>query len=323
MKNAVLFIRDIFWNPAESRIRSLWRLILTVLLMAVLVGTSQVAVAGFANNITSGNVVFLAVLTLIITAAIVLSVYLAGLSLDRRPFRSFGLHFSRRWWIDFAFGIALGAVLMLLIFLIELAAGWITVTGFFQSISNFGGDIAAFIIFTLCIAIQEELFNRGYLIVNLAEGFNSKRIGSRRALLAAFLLSSAIFGVLHIFNPNASATSSVSVAIAGMLLGLGFILTGDLAIPIGLHLSWNFFQGNVFGFPVSGQNMGATFIAIEQGGPVWLTGGAFGPEAGALGLLAILGGMAAIFAWLRWRYGAAVLRTDLAEYGSDESTGKA
>ena len=71
----------------------------------------------------------------------------------------------------------------------------------------------------------------------------------------------------------------------------------------------------MFGFPVSGANFGsATFISIQQGGPDVWTGGAFGPEAGLLGLGGVFLGGALTALWVRWRYGRVGLLTALAEY---------
>ena len=87
-------------------------------------------------------------------------------------------------------------------------------------------------------------------------------------------------------------------------MGVGYLLTGELAFPIGLHFAWNFVQGNVFGFPVSGKSaVGATVIAIDQGGsPLWM-GGAFGPEAGLVGVLAMGVGALLTLLWMHYRYG--------------------
>ena len=89
-------------------------------------------------------------------------------------------------------------------------------------------------------------------------------------------------------------------------MGAGLILTGELAIPIGLHIFWNFFQGNIFGFPVSGVSYPAeivSLIKINQSGPEMWTGGGFGPEAGLLGLFANLLGLLLIFGWVYIRRG--------------------
>lgn len=106
----------------------------------------------------------------------------------------------------------------------------------------------------------------------------------------------------------------MNLVLAGIFLGLGYVLTGELAISIGLHITWNFFQGPVFGFPVSGGASAASFIGIQQLGPDWVTGGAFGPEAGAIGLAAMLLGSLLIVLWVKRIHGAAGLRDQLAVY---------
>jgi hypothetical protein len=122
-----------------------------------------------------------------------------------------------------------------------------------------------------------------------------------------------VFGLLHATNPHASAGSTLNIGVAGLFLATGTLLTGELAIPVGLHIAWNFFQGNVFGFPVSGGDVrAATFVSIRQAGPNLWTGGAFGPEAGLLGLLATLVGILLTAIWVRWRCGSVGLDLSLA-----------
>ena len=74
--------------------------------------------------------------------------------------------------------------------------------------------------------------------------------------------------------------------------------------PHRLHITWNFFQGAVYGFPVSGfGTFGATLLSTEQGGPTLWTGGTFGPEGGLLIPAVMLLGMSLVALWTRLRTG--------------------
>ena len=317
-----------FWSRDERRLRAGWRIllqtILFVLLLMLLLQTAAILylvsvqphLATIPLLATESPWVMLAGALATLLAAFI-SLLVAARFLDRRPFRDYGFHINSRWWADLGFGLALGASMMALVFLVELAMGWVVVEGTFQTSTPPGMDFASAILVSLvvfiCVGIYEEMLSRGYLLLNLAEGLNF-RWGPRTALLLAWALSSISFGLLHASNPNATAISTFNLMLIGLFLGWGFILTGELATPIGLHIAWNFFQGNVFGFPVSGGFSGTSFITIRQHGPELITGGAFGPEAGLLGLAISLLGALVVWLWVRYRNGEAELQTHLAEY---------
>ena len=330
-------MKNPFWNGRQARLRAFWRLLIQGILFTLgLVAVSVVVgilgalwlvlrlgdLSQFAGDparlgaTLAAHPAVRALSALGVLAVALASVWLAGRFLDRRPFAGFGFHLSRGWWRDLGFGLALGAALMAAIFLIEWGLGWVTITTTLQAA---GGSpllpaLALALLSFLSVGIYEELLSRGYALRNLAEGLNSRPLGPRGAVVAAWLISSLGFGLLHIANPNASLTSTAALMLAGLFLGLGYVLTGELAIPIGLHITWNFFQGNVFGFPVCGGRAGPTLIAISQAGPDPWTGGAFGPEAGLLGIAAILVGSGLIVGWVRWRCGRVGLTEGLAEY---------
>ncbi len=316
-----------FWNREERRLRAGWRLLLQAILFVLLLGILQVTIVLVLAALPGGfdpselgafaSPLLLAAGAVASLIAMVLSLLVAARLLDRRPLPDYGFHLGPRWWADLGFGLALGALLMAGLFLVEWLAGWVVVAGTFRTAGpgvDFAAGIIASLIAFICVGFYEEMFARGYQLRNLAEGLNLRRVSARTALLLAWAASSAIFGLLHAFNPNSTPLSTLNLMLVGLFLGLGFLLTGELAIPIGLHISWNFFQGNVFGFPVSGGAAGPSFLASQQGGPDLITGGAFGPEAGLLGLLSSLVGALLIWLWVRYRYGEARLQTDLAEY---------
>ncbi len=318
-----MMFKRLFWISEERRPGALWRIGLEIVLMIVLYSffkTVMIILPQFLGSHLSAYWPLLEILRFlnqfVVLIPILGSIWLVGRFLDGRPFSDFGLHLNRDWWLDFGFGLALGAFLMSLIFLTEWSAGWIAVTGTFATPAiSFPFWLAIFYQFVqfISVGIQEEMFIRGYPLRNLAEGFAKiPGLSSKTAILLSLILSSIIFGLIHLGNPNTTWVSTLDIALGGILLGLGYILTGELAISIALHITWNFFQGNVFGFPVSGITQGVSFLTIQQGGPSLFTGGAFGPEAGLVGLAAITLGSVLIVVYVRWRYGTVSLHEALA-----------
>lgn len=181
-----------------------------------------------------------------------------------------------------------------------LSQGWIVGVLFFCSITlifavcgcysgSFGypqwGNICLSFISFLLVACGEEVIFRGLLYRMISERFG---------MWLALTVSSLFFGIVHIFNPGASLWSSIAIAIeAGLLLGAAYQYSGSLWLPIGIHWAWNFTQGNVFGFAVSGGDSGDSFFVSSATGPELFTGGAFGPEASILA--AVLGALISAF----------------------------
>jgi membrane protease YdiL (CAAX protease family) len=318
-------LRDLFWNATEGRLRLAWRLtaqtlLLTILyfgalifispILAPLLSEGEMTPDGLTRMLSENPPVF-AVTSLATLGAIVGSVALAGRFVDRRHLAGW-FRLDRAWWSDFAFGLTLGAILMTLIFLVELAAGWIAVEGTFRNPADhsFVGAFLLVLVGFLCVGIYEELLTRGYYLKNVAEGFGA--LGRVGAVIVATIISSTIFGIAHAINPNATALSTALLTVAGLFLALGTVLTGRLAISIGLHITWNFFQGNVFGFPVSGTGANATtVIAVQQRGNELVTGGPFGPEAGLVGLGAMILGSVLIILWVHRQTGGAGIAREL------------
>jgi membrane protease YdiL (CAAX protease family) len=183
---------------------------------------------------------------------------------------------------EFAFGLLVGAALFVTTIGIIAALGGYSVEGR-QSVNTLGVPFLA----AATAAFTEELLARGIVFRIVQEWLGT---------WTALVLSSALFGLAHAGNPNATAWSTVAIAIeAGTMLGAAFLSTGRLWLPMGIHAAWNFVQGGVFGVAVSGGTSDG-LLRGRMHGPPWLTGGEFGAEgstvavvvcfAGALGLIA-------------------------------------
>ncbi|PTR28576.1 hypothetical protein C8J98_108158 [Luteibacter sp. OK325] len=123
--------------------------------------------------------------------------------------------------------------------------------------------------------VGEEIISRGVIFRIVEEGLGT---------WAALLISAAVFGGLHLWNPNATPWSALAIALeAGLLFGLIYHLTRSLWVCMGAHAAWNIAQGPFYGIPVSGFEQRGV-LASHMQGPAWLTGGAFGAEASVVAL---------------------------------------
>jgi uncharacterized protein len=312
-------------NSPEHRPRAWLRLLCFGLLSVVLIFIMEfIAAIVFAvtdSKSTGDNISALVANPLwnsiIVLLAIGSSYIISSLWLDRRKISDIGFHFNKFWWRDFIFGLFLGLISFGLLFAIELMAGWVTITGVLQPAPDNQSilmNILQYGIIFFCVGIYEEILGRGYIMRNLAEGLRGRFLNSKQALFAAYILSSLIFSLMHFLNPNSGALSTLFLSVAGLQLGLGYLLTGSLAIPISLHMAWNFSEGVIFGFPVSGITVSSSIFAIKQGGSDIVTGGGFGPEAGLMGLAAIVFGCAMILLWIHVTRGSIKIDTSLAVY---------
>lgn len=310
-----------FWNGEERRLRALVRIALQLVMMALLGGALAGSLGAFID--VGGHPLAAALLDTAIWIVIALgsstSVWIACRVLDRRPFASLGVRLDGRFWLDALFGLALGIVLIGGIFAAELAFGWARYT--LAPPESLGAPRMVLALLAVLpfagIGIYEELVSRGYHLSNLAQGLSGYVLSPRAAVALAALGSSALFGILHARNPGATFLSTGNITLAGVMLALGYVVTGRLGISMGLHVSWNYCL-NFFGMPVSGlQTFSfASVLVRETTGPELVTGGAFGPEAGLTGIVAMFAGTFLILAWVRFREGELRIVDELAVWPS-------
>jgi len=265
---------------------------LLIVILSIIVGIVLFIPIGLLELNFDSPIVFLAnEATMLI--AITGATFLARRFLDKRSIASLGLKPNLQALTDILVGIVITFFQMGLIFWLEIYLGWTKFNGFAWQIDPAGAvaaGVGMWLVIFLIVGWQEELLSRGYHLQTLESGTN---------LFWAVLLSSSVFGALHIFNPNATWISTVGIILAGLFLALPFILTRQLWLSIGLHIGWNFFEGVVFGFPVSGIENIYPILRHTVTGPELWTGGAFGPEAGLLVLPALLLGSLLVLAYTR------------------------
>ncbi|MBT3389271.1 MAG: CPBP family intramembrane metalloprotease [Chloroflexi bacterium] len=281
----------IFISPEEPRLRAGWRLVLQTIFMIIIsigLGMGLLLLPSLFSKI--GDQMLITQIAQLI--AFTLSIYLARRLLDRRSFVSLGLKLDKRAGIDTLTGIGIAGLMMAGIFALESAFGWITLEGFawdYMSTSAVLRNALGVLLVFILVGWNEELLSRGYHLQTLASGIN---------LTWGIIISSAVFGILHLGNPNATWVSAAGIFLAGVFLAYGYVRTGQLWLSIGLHIGWNYFEGVVFGFPVSGLDIfNLTYITVD--GPILITGGTFGPEAGLIVIPGLIFGAALIYLYTR------------------------
>jgi hypothetical protein len=222
-------------------------------------------------------------------------VWIARRLLDRRSFVSLGFRLDRSAPLDVLAGFLIAGVMMAAIYVVEAVAGWLRFDGWAWQAIPVGkvalGLLGGLLGFT-AVGFYEELHFRGYLLQNMRDG-----MGMRWGLF----LSSVIFGISHLSNPNVTWYSTLlGLIAAGYFLAYGWVRTRQLWLSIGVHIGWNSFEGHVFGFPVSGIDV-VGLIRQTPTGPVAITGGPFGPEAGLIILPAMAVGIGLIWLYTRGR----------------------
>jgi membrane protease YdiL (CAAX protease family) len=125
--------------------------------------------------------------------------------------------------------------------------------------------------------VFEELVFRGVLFKSLEDMGGS---------WIAIVVSSAVFGFLHLLNPDGTFLGALFISIeAGLLLAAAYLLTRRLWICMGFHIGWNYVQSALYSGIVSGGVAEPGLLKVIIDGPEIMTGGSFGMEQSILALI--------------------------------------
>ena len=266
-------------------LRSGWRA--TIFLLAFLIVTplfaffARAALVGsdtIVSPVSSKLLIIDAVLALIPT---ILIGWLCGKYLEKLPFRALGAAFTKMWLVHWIWGLVIGAITLGLAVGIGFAFGGLRFALSGADSTEVLRSLAiSFVVFGGAAAFEEALF-RGYIMQTFA-----------RSGLAwvAILLTSVFFGAVHLGNPNVNLISTANTILAGVWFSVAYLKTRDLWFVWGMHLTWNWIQGSIFGIEVSGlTGIAATPLLSEiDSGPSWLTGQTYGVEGGVVCTIALV-----------------------------------
>lgn len=271
-------MKNIFINKETGLLRAGWRIFLFLVLFMGLTVGGMITVRWILGGLPKLSPQQWTVVGVTATTA----VYIARRFLDKRSFVSLGLKVDRLAVLDVIAGIVNSALVMTTVYFMMLGLGLIDFHGFTWWTDEVNVEVGfqmavvpvvLIVIYKLSIvAWWEELVFRGYIFQNLIAGMG---------LIWAIVISSLAFGLIHILNPDGTVLGGILIVLITPQLIYAYLKTGQLWLPIGLHLGWNFFQASIFGFAASGQES-PSLISQSPVGPEWLSGGEFGAEGSIL-----------------------------------------
>jgi membrane protease YdiL (CAAX protease family) len=271
-------VKKHFINTETGLLKAGWRILAFMVLFVVITMTGMMTVRAILGSLPKLSVLQFSILATTATLAVII----ARKYLDKKSFVSLGLKFDRFAILDIISGVINSAIVMTVVYFMMLWSNLIE----FNGLSWWGDEVTASAGFSMAVlpialtvaykltvvAWWEEIVFRGYFLQNLMAGMGLKW---------AIIISSLVFGITHGVNPEATVLGSLLIALLTPQLIYAYLKTGQLWLPIGLHLGWNFFQASVFGFASSGQ-VSPSLISQSPVGPDWLSGGEFGAEGSVL-----------------------------------------
>jgi membrane protease YdiL (CAAX protease family) len=203
---------------------------------------------------------------------------------QRAPIGEMGLVFRSGWKREFGLGAALGWGMLLASILPLVLSGGLIVT-FWTLPRQFGILIIDLLVLAVA-SLAEEVAFRGYPFQRLID-----TVGP----FLATIVASLVFAAAHMFNPGANRASFLITVFSSWFLSVAYLRTRALWVSWGWHFAWNASMAVLFGLPVSGITQFSPVIQSNTVGPLWMTGGDYGPEASAVTALVLLVGMFVVY----------------------------
>lgn len=190
----------------------------------------------------------------------------AAIYIDKRPLEEYGLKLDRGWMSNLLAGLVIGGAIPTAAVALGVVGGWISVGGTGYSLTaTFLRDIGLAVVIIMGIAVVEELVFRGYVLTNALEGLDLPWVSESTTILGAWSVSALLFAFTH---PAPTLVDGLHFLSAGLLLGLAYLVSGQLGLPIGIHAGFNLISGYVF--PIA-SDPSVSIIALTVSGPAWLT----------------------------------------------------
>jgi uncharacterized protein len=271
----------------SQQLRAGWRLLLFLAIVVALVNTSNFAVRRALHG--ADNTALFLVREVMDFMVFLFASWSMG-RIEGRSIADYGLPWRRMFGLEFWQGAVLGFAAITGLLVAMRAVGVFSFGGIALHGANIGKWAALYAFVFVLVALREEFRARGYALYTLSEGVG---------FWPASILSAAFFGYSHHGNSGEDWIGLFNAGAFGLLACFLLRRTGNLWMPIGLHMTFDWGETYFYGVPDSGQVLPGHLLNSSFAGPTWLSGGTVGPEGSVLCPLLIVVVWAVCAAWLR------------------------
>jgi membrane protease YdiL (CAAX protease family) len=277
--------RRVFYGPSE--IRAGWRLCIFLAIVTTLIEASNLIVRQMLHG-ADDTTLFL-VREVMDFFIFLLASWIMG-RIEGRTIADYGLPWRGMFRLQFWQGALLGFVAITGLLVAMRLAG----VFYFGSIALHGADIwkwaIVYAFVFILVALREEFRARGYGLFTLSAGMG---------FWPAAIVSAAFFGYSHHGNSGEDFIGLFNAGAFGLLACFLLRRTGNLWMPIGLHMAFDWGETYFYGVADSGQTLPGHLLNSSSFGPAWLSGGTVGPEGSLLCTLLIIVVWLICAGWLR------------------------
>lgn len=267
-----------------GEVRSGWKIVLTLMLMLLLSSIASIFVGiifGVIMVINSigldpngviaveSNPIFFSVSIIVQNIALIGSTMIIWKVFEKKKVKFMGIINIKEGYKELGLGLLLGAVTITVVAVILSFMGQVKLVNPLSK-PNISYQLILGLIAFIAVGFGEEIFGRAYCMTVL------KQTRNKYAVIA---ISSAIFAAMHLANSGISFLALINLFLVGAIFGYMFMKSGNVWMPIGFHITWNYFQGYILGFEVSGNEVVGLY-KLQNVGNNFINGGAFGPEGG-------------------------------------------
>jgi membrane protease YdiL (CAAX protease family) len=280
MKRHSVHAHRLLYGPDDDRVRAIWRafvpfalavlvLFVSIIALRLLVTRLEIQYAAWIDQFAVGAIMLLALGTVLAVAT----------RIDHRPLSAYGIARSRRWVTDLGAGLAGGILMSGIPIAVGVGLEYGTITTVFAGVAggSTGLAIIGIVFGQISNVLYEEVLFRSVMIQNLVDGLTACLDRRQFGLAGAIGASSVVFGLSHVIFAGGGGTEgrSLQLVFSATLFGLAwataYVLTGHIALPVGIHLAYNLSNG--FLFQVSSQlSAGTSFPAVLR---IGVTSGEF------------------------------------------------